>query len=323
MQCVNTDNNINTNHTKFINTFETILFEPVQYYYNNKGKDIRKTICSGFGALMGISQQDMDTINELISIMHNASLVIDDIQDNSVLRRNKECAHIKYGVPLSLNSAYLTIFKILTNLNQTNPLSETLRSKIINNIYYTHIGQGMDIYYTETQIVPSMEEYYKIIEYKTGMIFITIIDFLNERVTNEMIKMQYDSFLKCVVKLSYFFQIRDDYINVTDPQYWKGKGFCQDFDEKKISYLITYCHEHKLRNYKKIKPLLLKSKNNNKIKIKLLRLFNDNELFTRVYQQLVLLQKEILDIVNLKPIFEQLPFHKFDIANIAPFMITP
>jgi hypothetical protein len=66
--------------------------------------------------------------------------------------------------------------------------------------------------------------------------------------------------------------------------------------------------------------LLLKSKNNNKVKIKLLRLFNDNELFTRVYQELVLLQKEILDIVNLKLIFEQLPFHKFDIANIAPFM---
>lgn len=314
MQCAN------ANNTKFINIFETILLEPVQYYYNNKGKDIRKTICTVIGVLMGISQKDMDTVNELISIIHNASLVIDDIQDNSVLRRNKPCAHIKYGVPLSLNAAYLTIFKMLTNLNQNMPLSEHLKSKILNNIYYTHIGQGMDIYYTETQRIPSMEEYYKIIEYKTGMIFITIVDFLNEKVTNEIVKMQYDSFIKCVVKFSYFFQIRDDYINVTDPQYWKEKGFCQDFDEKKISYLITYCYENKLRNYKKIKPLLLKSKNNNKVKIKLLRLFNDNGLFTRVYQELTLLQKEILDIVNLKLIFEQLPFHKFDIANIAPFM---
>ena len=30
--------------------------------------------------------------------------------------------------------------------------------------------------------------------------------------------------------------------------YWKEKGFCQDFDEEKISYLITYFHNENIKN---------------------------------------------------------------------------
>jgi len=36
-----------------------------------------------------------------------------------------------------------------------------------------------------------------------------------------------------------FYQIRDDYINITNPSYWKNKGFCEDFDEKKCSYIFA------------------------------------------------------------------------------------
>ena len=45
-----------------------------------------------------------------------------------------------------------------------------------------------------------------------------------------------------------FFQIRDDYINLTDKEYWKEKGFCQDLDEEKISYIITYFYQNKKIN---------------------------------------------------------------------------
>jgi geranylgeranyl pyrophosphate synthase len=51
-------------------------------------------------------------------MLHNASLLIDDIQDNSKLRRGVPVAHNIYGVPLTINAAnyiyFLAMQKALT-----------------------------------------------------------------------------------------------------------------------------------------------------------------------------------------------------------------
>jgi len=51
-------------------------------------------------------------------MLHNASLLIDDIQDNSKLRRGSPVAHSIYGVPLTINAAnyvyFLAMQKALT-----------------------------------------------------------------------------------------------------------------------------------------------------------------------------------------------------------------
>ena len=44
---------------------------------------------------------------------------------------------------------------------------------------------------------------------------------------------------RLVLFIGRFFQIRDDYINLTCPKYWRLKGFCEDFDERKVSYVFT------------------------------------------------------------------------------------
>lgn len=38
-------------------------------------------------------------------MLQNASLLIDDIEDGSLMRRGFPCAHIVYGIPATLNSA--------------------------------------------------------------------------------------------------------------------------------------------------------------------------------------------------------------------------
>jgi geranylgeranyl pyrophosphate synthase len=51
-------------------------------------------------------------------MLHNASLLIDDIEDNSKLRRGVPVAHNIYGVPLTINAAnyvyFLAMEKALT-----------------------------------------------------------------------------------------------------------------------------------------------------------------------------------------------------------------
>ena len=288
---------------------EEILLEPVTYYKNQKGKNIRKILCDIFGKLLGITNENIDLINKITNDYHNASLVIDDIEDNSLLRRNETCAHIKYGIPLSLNAGYYSFFKALREI--TNHFSEITIKKIIEYIFYIHEGQGMDIYYTQNKIIPSLDEYEKMIIYKTGYAFIMNLELLIDKSTNIIMKKNFEKLKTILIIFSLFFQIRDDYINLTDLDYWHSKGFCQDFDEGKISYLITY--------FRKISDENIIDMMNDKTKegkIKILSLFHEHGLFDIVYNKLLELKQQILSEMNLSIIFEQLPFHKFDLNDV-------
>lgn len=288
---------------------EDILLEPVTYYKNLKGKNIRNIICNWLGQLMNIKQEDIDFINEINNNIHNASLVIDDIEDNSLLRRNEPCAHIKYGIPISLNAGYYAIFKSLREI--TYHFSQTTINKIIEYLFYIHEGQGMDIYYMQNKIIPSLEEYEKMMIYKTGYTLIMNLELLMDKSTNIIMKKNVDKLKKILVTFSLFFQIRDDYINLTDLGYWHSKGFCQDFDEGKISYLITY---FKTMSDKNIIDMMNDKTKEGKIRI--LELFCNHGLFDIVYNKLVELKEQILNEMNLSIIFDELPFHKFDFNHV-------
>ena len=288
---------------------EEILLEPVTYYKNLKGKNIRNLLGELLGKLLNVNDENILLINNIITDCHNASLVIDDIEDNSIMRRNQPCSHIKYGIPLAINSGYFSIFKTLIII-QENFNKETLNN-IIEYLYYIHQGQGMDIYYTQHKMIPSLEDYTKMMIYKTGYVFLIHLELLMDKSKNIVFKKKHIQLKNILMKFSIFFQIRDDYINLTEPNYWKEKGFCQDFDEEKISYLITYFKT--INDTNVVKMMKDKTKEG---KIKILQLFHETGLFDIIYNKLLELKKEILNEMNLEFLFNQLLFHKFEIDNI-------
>ena len=288
---------------------DELLLEPVSYYKNQKGKDTRKLLSNLFGKLLGVNNENIELINRITNDFHNASLVIDDIEDNSLLRRNQPCAHIKYGIPLSINSGYYSLFKSLYEIQ--NNFDEKTSRKITECICFIHEGQGMDIYYTQNKIIPDIKEYEKMMIYKTGYVFILNLELLIDKSTNLIIKKKYNNIKQILILFSLFFQIRDDYINLTDPEYWKSKGFCQDFDEEKISYLVTY---FKTMNDTNVMEMMQDKSKEGKIKI--LVLFNEMRLFDIIYQKLLELKQQILNEMNLSIIFEQLPIKVFDIRDV-------
>jgi len=294
---------------------EDILLEPVTYYKNQKGKNIRNIICNWLGQLMNIKQEDIDFINEINNNIHNASLVIDDIEDNSLLRRNEPCAHIKYGIPISLNAGYLSIFKSLLNIISKD-VDITTMNKIIEFIYYVHIGQGMDIYYTQKKIVPLLEDYETMIQYKTSLAFIIIFELLLKINKNIVISKNSENIKKSLLDFGLFFQIRDDYINLTDVNYWKEKGFCQDFDEEKISYLLTYYNTMTNKEHTVNDIINMMKDKSNESKIKILMIFHNIGLFDIIYEKLLELKNTILQCINIEFVFEMLPFHKFDFNDV-------
>ena len=94
-------------------------------------------------------------------MFQNASLLIDDIEDESLMRRGLPCAHIVYGIPATLNSANYYYFLILGKIvDATSPdkLEEVIKT-FIKSIMAMHEGQAMDIYFRDNHIVPTLDEY--------------------------------------------------------------------------------------------------------------------------------------------------------------------
>jgi hypothetical protein len=103
-------------------------------------------------------------------------------------------------------------------------------------------------------------------------------------------------------------------------EYWKEKGFCQDLDEEKISYLITYFHNENIKNNKPNPNIIEMMKDKSREgKIKIIKIFHDAFLFDIIYNKLVEIKEKILKENNFEIILDQLPFHKFDIDVIDSF----
>jgi geranylgeranyl diphosphate synthase type 3 len=91
---------------------------------------------------------------ELCIILHCR---IDDIQDNSILRRGIPTAHTIYGLASTINAANYVHFKCLDRVQNLNhPKAMALCTGHLVEWYH---GQGMDIYWSDNHICPSVEEY--------------------------------------------------------------------------------------------------------------------------------------------------------------------
>ena len=206
---------------------------PYSYVASMQGKDIRPMMTFSLIQSVGLNPEDAETIANTVQEIHNASLVADDIEDRSDLRRGAPCAHHVYGFPTAFNASTLAMLKTLQRLNQKDP---KLHSRTLNTLVDLHRGQGTDIQWCETGYCPSLEDYFRMIGGKTGALF-RLIPQLAEVFLGRTL---WD--MTCLYNdLSDFFQVRDDYCNICDPVYWTKKGFYEDLDEGKMSYSVIHC----------------------------------------------------------------------------------
>lgn len=343
----NTNNNTTNTTNNNIDDKYKYLYKPVEYYKGQKGKNMRNHIANFIGTYFNIDKALIDDAANYTNELHNSSLIIDDIQDGSLKRRETDCAHIVYGMPVSLSSAYLNIFKVLSDKSNNNNemlidtnkfrqldiysnLDDVQIKQLVNykclqnmlkNAYLAHLGQAMDIYWANNKVIPSEEEYYFMINAKTGLGFTGSLDLFYNMSTN-ISDQEYDKFTQLLTKFSQFFQIRDDYINLTDPDFWAKKGFCEDFDEKKYSYLIIKYNNNLLvskEEKQEFFDLFYKCQLTNQDKSALIKKLDDVGIFKETYQLLTELKSEVNAVIDLEFIFDMLPITPFNIDLIKEY----
>jgi geranylgeranyl diphosphate synthase type 3 len=213
---------------------ETVL-EPFRYISSVPGKDVRGTLIDCFQLWFQVeSPSILQSIKEIIADLHNASLLVDDIEDNSTLRRGIPVAHKVFGIPATINCSNYAIFLALEKVyNLHNPAAvQTFVGELLN----LHRGQGQDIFWRDSMTCPTEEQYLKMVQDKTGGLFRLAVGLLQAFATQH----QTTDFAPLVNNMAMYFQIRDDFINLADEEYMKSKSFCEDLTEGKFSFPILH-----------------------------------------------------------------------------------
>jgi len=86
---------------------------PWTYLLQIPGKNVRDILIDAFNEWLRCSTANLAVIKQVVGYLHTASLIVDDIEDESLTRRGEPAAHVVFGVARALNAGNCT-FLILT-----------------------------------------------------------------------------------------------------------------------------------------------------------------------------------------------------------------
>jgi geranylgeranyl diphosphate synthase type 3 len=211
---------------------ETVVKGPFDYLYNHPGKDFRSQLIKAFDAWLEVPQESLDIITKVVGLLHTASLLVDDVEDNSRLRRGIPVAHSIFGIPQAINSSNYVYFCALQEAQKLrNPKAITVFTEELINL---HRGQGMDLYWRDSLTCPTEDDYLEMVGNKTGGLF---------RLGIKLMQAESRSLIDCVPLVNIIgliFQIADDYKNLFSKEYTDNKGMCEDLTEGKFSFPVIH-----------------------------------------------------------------------------------
>ncbi|ODQ77068.1 hypothetical protein BABINDRAFT_163802 [Babjeviella inositovora NRRL Y-12698] len=239
------------------NEYTRLINQPFTYLSEIKGKKLRNMLIEAFNNVIHVSNDTPDdlptkleVIMDVVDILHTASLLIDDIEDYTDIRRGKPSAHTVYGIPLTINSGNFMYFRAVDLVRRfLTPESIEIIVKELENF---HLGQGMELYWRDTFTCPTEIQYFRMALNKTSGLFRLAVRLMLHNVidTEKLIAEQLERQTKLerfVVPLAnllgVIYQVRDDYVNLKSLTYAsESKGqLGEDITEGKFSFPMIHC----------------------------------------------------------------------------------
>jgi len=232
---------------KYDDSATDFISKPVWDLLDRGGKRWRPALCMMIGEAFG--QKDIIDIAMMIEVIHNGSLVVDDIEDKGELRRGEPCVHKKFGDDVAINAGnamyFLPLLAFLKNKDKWNKeiilkAYETYSQEMIN----IHFGQGMDIIWHNGKDNVTEEEYLQMCAYKTGTLARMAAKF------GAIFAGQDDNIIEKIGRLAESlgigFQIQDDILDIIssgDERDKFGKSFGNDVTEGKRTLMVIHALE--------------------------------------------------------------------------------
>ncbi|MGQ9641363.1 MAG: polyprenyl synthetase family protein [Candidatus Bathycorpusculaceae bacterium] len=252
------------NQPKYAYTLETLnkaVAEPIWEFLDRGGKRWRPYLFLLVCEALGKNPEDFMEFAIIPEVIHNGTLIIDDIEDSSDYRRGKPCTYKIYGLDIAINAGnamyYLPLLPLIKNKEKIHPskLCEVYEIYVQEMINLS-LGQAMDIAWhrglaNADEI--SEEDYLQMCAYKTGTL---------ARMSAEMAAVLADATMEQVEKIGHFaesigvaFQMQDDILDLTGEEFAEKKGGRgKDITEGKRTLIVI--HTLKVANLKDKKRLI-------------------------------------------------------------------
>ena len=222
-----------------------LLSAPCASLVSGGGKRWRPLLAALAYQLAGGNGDDIYTLAPLIEGIHTASLIHDDIEDNSELRRGKPAAHVAYGLDSALNSGSWLYFRALQSIEGYHAPADIkldLYTAALTHIRALHEGQALDIHWHRTAgFFPSRQDYERMIRLKTGALA-ALAAYTGMRAAGKEHE-ESKSFAALFAEAGVGFQILDDAKNISTGNAGKKRG--DDIVEgKKSMPAILHIEKH-------------------------------------------------------------------------------
>ena len=175
-----------------------------------------------------------------LELIHNFTLVHDDIMDKSKLRRNMPSVHIKYGEPTAIIAGDLLFIKAFESMHAISGDLKAFKNVefgLIDCIREICEGQQLDIEFENRKIV-SEDEYIEMILKKTAVFFMYAAE--AGAIIGGGSKEQSTALNEFGKALGLGFQIHDDYLDMSSNEKTLGKDIGNDIRNGKKTLIAVH-----------------------------------------------------------------------------------
>ena len=170
-------------NAKFVNKFlrkelngdPKQLYDAASHLIIHGGKRLRPYLVLKSCQMLGGKQSDAISAASAVEMIHNFTLVHDDIMDNDEMRHGVTTTHKKFDIPLAILAGDVLYSKAYNTISSKSKLSSNYTTQLVSKLSKTCIeiceGQVDDIKFAENKRIPTEKEYIKMIEKKTAVLF--------------------------------------------------------------------------------------------------------------------------------------------------------
>jgi len=220
---------------EFTKSPNKIVAEISSYLFKNAGKRIRPALLILCSKLSGYTGNEHITMSSLVETIHTASLLHDDIIDNSKMRRGRDSVHTKWGPNITVLLGDYLYIKTIGNSLQS-PHRQIVQ--ILTDVSSKMIEGELNEYYVSWNLDIDEHNYMDIINKKTASLFSAscqiggILGNAQDREENILADFG--------ISLGMTFQIIDDLLDYTGDENTMGKPVLSDLREGRITLPLIY-----------------------------------------------------------------------------------
>ncbi len=198
---------------KLCRTDANDLNDLIIYHFDSNASCTRARLALTAGLELGLSESVCIAIAASCELIHNASLLHDDIQDGDTRRRDKETAWSRFDKSTAMCAGTLMLSAAFDTINSIQPNSQTLVSRLHQRTADLICGQTLDLSYA-TQPV-KLEGYLNIASLKSGSLLALPLELV--MIASNQINALPDA-TAAGLSFAIAYQIADDLNDVKDDQ---------------------------------------------------------------------------------------------------------